>query len=89
MEILLSGRPIPATQALDLGLVHAIVPNEDFEDHCLDAARRFLTLSAGIIPYAKEVLCPFPKELAQFLEIEASAVLSALYAKGGGAEDSE
>ncbi|RKZ15108.1 hypothetical protein DRQ53_09905 [bacterium] len=84
-EILLSGDSIPAAKALELGLVHAIVPNEDFETHCLAVVRRFLTLSAGTISYAKEVLCPFPQELEKFLEIEAEAVLNALYSKGGGA----
>jgi 2-(1,2-epoxy-1,2-dihydrophenyl)acetyl-CoA isomerase len=79
-EILLSGEPLPAARALDLGLVHAVVPKQDIEAHCLHTVRRFLTPSARTISLTKGISCPFQKELELYLRSEMSAVIRALLA---------
>ena len=74
-EILLSGEPLPATRALELGLVNAVVPSHDFEQNCLDAARKYLTIPAATIHPTKEIFFPFAGELEKYLAAELSAVL--------------
>jgi len=77
-EILLSGDPLPAQRALDLGLVHAIVPTRDFDANCLDVARRFLTVPAATVPYTKETLAPRVEDLKDYLKAQVSATIRAI-----------
>lgn len=77
-DILLSGEPLPATRALELGLVNAVVASENFEQHCLEASRKYLTLPAAAVPHTKETLFHFAEELEKYLAAEISAVVRAL-----------
>jgi enoyl-CoA hydratase/carnithine racemase len=55
-EILLSGEPLSAEDLLDLGLVSALVGEENFGEDCLLIAERFLKGRAAGIPFTKQAL---------------------------------
>ncbi len=56
MEMILSGDPVDAAEALRLGLVHRVVPNDRLYPEAEAAARRLAALSPEAVRLAKEAL---------------------------------
>src|SRR3990170_3361451 len=56
MEMILSGDPIDAAEALRLGLVHRVVPNDRLYPEAEAAARRLAALPPEAIAWAKEAV---------------------------------
>ncbi len=54
MEMLLTGREFPATEAKDLGLVNKVVPLEDLEDKTLALAEKISEASFFAISIGKQ-----------------------------------
>ena len=53
MEMLLTGQPIPAQEALDFGLISRIVPAEELETHTMQLARQIAAASAHTLALGK------------------------------------
>lgn len=76
LEIMLSGRDISATEALELGLVDRVVPQETFEDEAMEVARMFAQKPASLIRGVKKLLIAATEDhMADFLEKENRLLL--------------
>lgn len=53
MEMLLTGRPIPAQEALDFGLISRIVPADELEQQVTELARQIAAASAHTLAVGK------------------------------------
>ena len=53
MEMLLTGTPIPAQEALEFGLVNRVVPQEELEKSVMDLARRISSASSQTLAIGK------------------------------------
>ncbi len=53
MEMLLTGRPISAQEALDFGLISRIVPANELEDQVMDLAKQIASASAHTLALGK------------------------------------
>ena len=53
MEMLLTGQPIPAQEALDFGLISRIVPADELETHTMQLARQIAAASAHTLALGK------------------------------------
>ena len=65
MEMLLTGQPIPAREALDFGLISRIVPADELETHTMQLARQIAaasahTLALGKAAFYRQVEMPRP-----------------------------
>jgi len=72
IEILFKEERISAKEALDLGLVNAIFPAEDFENHCLNEIEKLCHLDTRVI-HSTKLLTNFSRnELRNYFDIEAA-----------------
>jgi enoyl-CoA hydratase/carnithine racemase len=72
LDMILSGDPIPAQQALDWGLVHRVVPRDRLHIEAEALARRLLAQPAAALRLAKEALrAGLDLPLAEGLRLEA------------------
>jgi 2-(1,2-epoxy-1,2-dihydrophenyl)acetyl-CoA isomerase len=78
LEIMLSGREISADEALELGLVERVVPQEHIEDEALETARMFAQKPASLISGVKKLLVAAGTPLPDFLEMENGLLLDRL-----------
>lgn len=77
MELLITGRRIDAAEALAIGLVTEVVPNERLQDRAEELARSIAELPQGAIRSDKEcVLRGVGRPLEERLRIEAEMTLS-------------
>jgi enoyl-CoA hydratase len=77
MELLITGRRIEATEALRIGLVTEVVPNDRLRERAEELARSIAELPQGAIRSDKEsVLRGVGRTLEERLRIEAEMVLS-------------
>ena len=53
MEMLLTGTPISAREALQHGLVSRVVPAEELEERCMELARQVATASSHVVAIGK------------------------------------
>jgi enoyl-CoA hydratase/carnithine racemase len=53
MEMLLTGRPISAQEALDFGLISRIVPADELEERVMELARQIASASADTLALGK------------------------------------
>ena len=53
MEMLLTGMPISAREALQPGLVSRVVPAEELEERCMELARQVATASSHVVAIGK------------------------------------
>jgi enoyl-CoA hydratase/carnithine racemase len=70
-KILLGGEPISAAEALELGLVDKIVPNDDFQAKCLEIANNMSRIPPRAVRYAKHAIRGNLYELEAFLQIQS------------------
>lgn len=69
-KILLSGDSLPATQALELGLVDEIVTDESFEQRCVKAAKNISRVPSSVVSMTKHLMQCDLKGLATYFEME-------------------
>lgn len=74
--LLLEGGEINAEEALELGLINEIFPKADFEDQCIEAARRLCKVNAARIGARKMIYSPLRNSLESYLETEADLYLA-------------
>jgi enoyl-CoA hydratase/carnithine racemase len=53
MEMLLTGTPIPANEALAVGLVNRVVPDDQLEERVMELARQISSSSAQTLAIGK------------------------------------
>jgi enoyl-CoA hydratase/carnithine racemase len=75
LDLLLSSRTVPATEALDLGLVTSVVPGDQLTDHVAEYAHRLATTvsPASLAASKRQVYEAFHLTAAQ--SVEAAAAL--------------
>ena len=79
LEMILSGNPIDALRALQIGLVHKVVEPKDLYDEAQSQAARFVSLSTRSVRLAKRALAAaYQTELIAGLAIEARLAARAL-----------
>ncbi|WP_034658196.1 crotonase/enoyl-CoA hydratase family protein [Chelativorans sp. J32] len=73
MELLLTGAPFPASRALELGLVNAVVPDADLQEAAADLAGQILRHSSmAIAAVMSAVTRGLNQTIAEGLLVEAS-----------------
>ncbi len=70
LSILTSARNIPAAEALALGIVHEVVPDDDLNDAAMKAAAKFKRMPASSLTGIKRLLNYSLKDLKDYLEFE-------------------
>ena len=74
-ELLLRGGEISAQEALELGLITAILPKKDFEELCIERAKHLCQQADWrVIETTKHLLYYFRSELREYFEKEADFV---------------
>lgn len=79
LQMILSGEPVAAATALQLGLVHRVVPRERLEAEALAAAERLAALPPAYVAAVKRAVndgLDLPLPLALRREAEIAAVLA-------------
>lgn len=72
IEILFKCEKLTAEEALNLGLITAILPAEDFENHCLQEIEKICHLDTRVI-HATKLLANFSRtELRNYFDIESA-----------------
>jgi 2-(1,2-epoxy-1,2-dihydrophenyl)acetyl-CoA isomerase len=71
-EILLQGNPIDAKRARELNLIDQVIPNDSFEEKCLEIAKKFTELPSNIIAMTKNLMFSNIKQLEEYLKLESS-----------------
>ncbi len=65
-ELLFRGGSINAEQALELGLINAILPREDFEKNCILEAQKLCMDNSNVVQMTKHLLYYYKKELQEY-----------------------
>jgi enoyl-CoA hydratase/carnithine racemase len=63
---------IPAEQALELGLITAILPRKDFETHCIEETQKLCAVNPRVVSMTKPLLYHFKIELQEYFATEAN-----------------
>ena len=71
--MLLTGGALTAPRAVDLGLVHRVVPSDDFETACLRAVSELLPSVSTALARSRARLYSYPDDLRVFLAKETAA----------------
>ncbi len=71
-EILLTGKSIPASEALAMGLVNRVLPGDDFLARCVAELRQWCTLSPVMVANTKVLLANSRSALKEYFEREAA-----------------
>lgn len=82
LELILTGRDIPAEEALALGWLDALLPAQHLEEHATDLARRVARLPRATIVAVKEVVDAVLDGTSDPLTVE-NAAMARLMATGG------
>nr|WP_283250881.1 enoyl-CoA hydratase/isomerase family protein [Rhabdothermincola salaria] len=85
LELLLTGRDVPAEEALALGWLDALLPAQHLDEHAMALARRVARLPRASIAAVKEVVDAALTDDAEVLAVE-NAALTRLMATGGHQE---
>lgn len=70
MKILLSKEKISSKKAYELGLVENIFNSDNFENQCIEEAKRISSFSQNMICTTKNLVYTFNKELEEFIARE-------------------
>ena len=74
MELMLTADSIDAEQALELGLINAILPSEDFVSECIEQAKKIGDTSLTTIKSTKLLSTPYKEELESYFKVEETLV---------------
>ena len=73
-ELMLTSDSIDAEQALELGLITAILPSDDFVLECIKQAKKISSMNRSTIESTKLLSTLYKKELDSYFEAEKSLV---------------
>ena len=71
MEILIKCSDIPAHEAKQIGVINEILPNADFEQHCLEKVNQYAQIHPATLVLTKRLSFSFQMELEQYFEAES------------------
>lgn len=69
-EYVFNGGEITASEALNLGLINNILPENNFDDECIKEAKKLTGYESRYMRWSKELLIPFKNELIDYLHRE-------------------
>lgn len=72
MKYLISGDKINATKAFDLGILSRVFSKANFEEQCIEEAKRISLNSQNVINSTKELFYNFDKELEDYIHNEGA-----------------
>jgi len=78
LEILLSEKDITADEAMELGIVDKVVPQEELEKSALDTARRFTQKPARSLAGIKKLINHSMNDLKDYMDIEYKELIKVL-----------
>ena len=70
-KILLSGEPLTAHEAYELGLIDEIVKEDNFEQNCLEVVKKMSKVPPSVVGMTKQLLKCDLKGLSAYFEMEA------------------
>ena len=73
-EFVFNGGEISADEALQMGLVNKILPEENFDETCINETKLLCEYDSRYIRWTKELLIPFKNELVDYLHKEEKFV---------------
>ena len=84
IDLLFSRRSLGASEAFDLGLVHSVIPDDDFEARCEEAASWITARSGAAVSNARRnhLLHSYDRELATYLDSENGTLCRAMEVSG-------
>jgi len=71
-QILFKGESLKADEAHRLGLVDEVIKKEEFDDRCLEIAKRFTRIPPDILACIKKLIGFNVRELEEFFKLESS-----------------
>lgn len=75
VELLLKGGTLTAKEALEVGLINEILPTEEFESHCITAAKEISKISTAETKATKLLNASYRRELENYFETESNLYL--------------
>jgi len=76
MEYLIKGGKITAEEALQLNIVNAVLPSQNFYEKCLDEAKQICKLSLQYVRATKHLSYNFKNELNKYFDLESNYMFS-------------
>jgi len=73
-EILFSGKDLGVDEALELRLIHKILPKEDFHGHCIREANTIANINQSAVRLTKELRNDYKRDLNEYFETERKFV---------------
>lgn len=70
LELLYSGRPVPSEEALRIGLVHQVVPNDRLQDQSVAYASQYLQGAIDVYRKIKQLVKGHDRSVDQILNLE-------------------
>ncbi len=69
-DYVFNGGEISIKEALELGLINKLLPEENFDDNCIEETRQLCSAGARYLRWTKELLIPYKDELVDYLHQE-------------------
>lgn len=69
-DYVFNGGEIPAKKAVDLGLINKLIPEENFDETCIEETRQLCSSGARYLRWTKELLISYKKDLVEYLHHE-------------------
>jgi len=69
-DYIFNGGEISAKKAVDLGLINKLLPEENFDESCIEETRQLCSAGARYLRWTKELLIPYKEELVDYLHHE-------------------
>lgn len=69
-DYIFNGGEISAVEAVDMGLINKLLPEDNFEDARFEETKKLCNAGARYLRWTKELLIPYKKELVDYLHNE-------------------
>ena len=69
-DYVFNGGEISIKEALELGLINKLLPEENFDENCIEETRKLCNAGARYLRWTKELLIPYKNELVDYLHQE-------------------
>jgi enoyl-CoA hydratase/carnithine racemase len=79
IELLMRGEDIPAEKALELGLINKILPKDDFENACIEEAKKICKIDVHIMDTTKKLISYNKNKLQKYFDYELESIHTMKY----------
>jgi len=69
-KYVINGGQIPAREAYDMGLINEILPDKEFDNHCIELAKKLFNYERKYLRWSKELLTTYKDDLINYLHQE-------------------